>query len=558
MGLLSLLRQKSGFFYVALTLLGLSDSILNIGLLMFINTTISGGKMPAILQQAPLVIYIALLVISIISSALFQQYIIRLTNDLRFEMELKILEKLKKARYEKFENLGNEKVFTAMGDARELAYLPEVFMSSFNALVMVACCLGYLFVTSWIGALLVLGIMAVLLTVYLARNVAATKDLNKLRDLQDRYFVYLADLLYGYRELKMSGDKTKSIFDDFFYPNRREGKQLSNSAAIRYMSNELTGKYSWYIVLGIIMFLLPATFRLQSAGLLSFVTTILYLIGPIAVLITLVPTYTRVKIAVTRLHRYEEQIQQSLGGDETDEPDEEIAGTVTRIKFDDVSYEYVDAERNNRFSLGPVNLEFTEGELVFITGGNGSGKSTFVNLLTGLYQPIHGKISLQTDDAEVIMGDSALYREHMAAIFTNPHLFNENYYNIELGDSNLLFSELIGLMKLEGIVEVDKKKNIINTNLSKGQQKRVAMIYALMESKPVLVLDEWAAEQDPEFRRYFYRHLLPELQRQGKIIIAITHDDAYFQYADRVIKFDYGRITSITANESVLTGINRT
>ena len=61
-----------------------------------------------------------------------------------------------------------------------------------------------------------------------------------------------------------------------------------------------------------------------------------------------------------------------------------------------------------------------------------------------------------------------------------------------------------------------------------------------LDDKPFVLLDEWAAEQDPEFRRYFYDELLPRLKKQGKGVIVITHDDRYFEQADKMIKLERG------------------
>jgi putative ATP-binding cassette transporter len=68
------------------------------------------------------------------------------------------------------------------------------------------------------------------------------------------------------------------------------------------------------------------------------------------------------------------------------------------------------------------------------------------------------------------------------------------------------------------------------------------LIHVFLEDRPVVVLDEWAADQDPTFRRVFYEQLLPEMKRHGKTLIVISHDDAYFHVADRVIEMDAGRI----------------
>ena len=82
-------------------------------------------------------------------------------------------------------------------------------------------------------------------------------------------------------------------------------------------------------------------------------------------------------------------------------------------------------------------------------------------------------------------------------------------------------------------------------NLSTGQRKRLALIVSLLEDRPLLAFDEWAADQDPEFRQYFYTELLPLLKSQGKTLLVVTHDDRYFHVADRVVTMEYGRIRSI-------------
>jgi putative ATP-binding cassette transporter len=83
-------------------------------------------------------------------------------------------------------------------------------------------------------------------------------------------------------------------------------------------------------------------------------------------------------------------------------------------------------------------------------------------------------------------------------------------------------------------------RQITTTNLSTGQRRRLALILCLLDDKPVFLLDEWAAEQDPQFRRRFYRELLPELKQQGKTIVAVTHDDDSYDVADRVLKMQFG------------------
>jgi len=60
------------------------------------------------------------------------------------------------------------------------------------------------------------------------------------------------------------------------------------------------------------------------------------------------------------------------------------------------------------------------------------------------------------------------------------------------------------------------------------------------------VLDEWAAEQDPTFRRIFYREILSEMKKKGKTLIVVSHDDRYFDAADRILQIKDGKIAEVT------------
>jgi putative ATP-binding cassette transporter len=268
--------------------------------------------------------------------------------------------------------------------------------------------------------------------------------------------------------------------------------------------------------------------------------TILFLIGPVAALIGVIPFYTRTKIAMERISRLDDEINSQLHIDILPADNKEKENDFESIQFDEVSYAYYDKEKTKLFELAPVTLRINKGEVIFVTGANGSGKSTFANLLTGLYKPESGTIYLNGN--EVTDLNYTDYRDKMSVIFTNNYLFRENYDELDLSRENKTLSSFLSIFKLSSVVRFEDGNKKIDKNLSKGEQKRLAMIYLLLENKDVIILDEWAAEQDPSFRAYFYKKLIPEFKRKGKTIIAITHDDAYYHCADRIIKFDYGHV----------------
>jgi putative ATP-binding cassette transporter len=191
------------------------------------------------------------------------------------------------------------------------------------------------------------------------------------------------------------------------------------------------------------------------------------------------------------------------------------------------------------FQVGPIDFTLRSGELVFITGGNGSGKSTFLKLLAGLYEPDSGEITL--DGARVEGSNRDVYRSLIAAIFVDYHLF-QRLYGIA-GPDNAEVDRLLTQFRLrEKTRLVDGAFSTLD--LSGGQRKRLALIVSLLEKRPLLLLDEWTADQDPDFRRKFYDELLPELQQAGATVVVITHDERYLDELElpaRRLRMDEGR-----------------
>lgn len=538
MNLFKLLRYKSGTFFFWIALLGIVNSVVYGSIMIFINNVITGGGTPLGKPQSWM--YAGLLVISFLLNKTFQTFIARLTNTIVYEYESSIINKLRVSTYESFEKLGAQRVYTAIQDTRLLAQLPSNFVNAVNSAVILLCGLSYLFWLSWQGGALVLLFMAVLLVFYLLRNQSIESELNEVRDLQNSYHSYLRDFLNGFREVKMSMRRNHELYEHHLKYTLERSKDLNNRTSVKYLVNELTGNYSWYIVLGLILFVMPVALHMPVKGITAFVITILYIMGPVATIIASFPFFTRLKIAIERIDGLEKEIstypQYALGAS----PEALLDGPFSQLSFDNVCYEYKDPEGETLFSVGPFNITIEKGEVVFITGGNGSGKSTFINLLTGIYQPTDGV--LRYNDTALETDHYPYYSNRMSAIFTSAYLFNENYDGFDLQENNPRLQEYIRLMELEKIIRYQPERNAIDNKLSMGQRKRLALIYALMEDREVLVLDEWAAEQDPYFRAYFYEQVIPVLKSMNKTVIAVTHDDKYYREADRILRFDYGKI----------------
>lgn len=540
MNFFKLFQKKSKFFFVYLGLLGIINGLWGSALLLLINTKITDSALPFLNNQDWLV-YILLIVVSFTTAALFQSYMIRLTSNFGNELGLGIFNKLRFTNYEDYQKLGEERVRTALNDVADLQNFPNFFLDLFNATIMVTVGIGYLFWIDLIGATFVVCTMIILAAFYLYRNRLIERDLDAARALRDIYMRNVNDFLRGFKEVKMSIRRSDNIFHKFLTENRSEFIRLRIKSNIRAHYNELLGSYAWYVMIGVVLFLLPFLFQISTDVRTNFLVTLIFIMGPVSVMIGLMEDLINMRIAMNRLNQFNEIVNAKISLERGHGDLEDINAEFRNIQFKGVTYEYIDTNDLSTFRLQPLDVEITKGETIFVTGGNGSGKSTFIHLLSGLLIPHEGEILL---NGQFINHDNLpYYRDQLACIFTDNYLFTENYYGLDLTKDNKTLIQLIKKMQLREVVDFDNERNKLFHSLSKGQQKRVALMYSILEEKDIFIFDEWAAEQDPDFRKYFYQVIVPELKSLGKTVIAITHDDQYFHCADRLIRFDYGEVT---------------
>jgi len=285
----------------------------------------------------------------------------------------------------------------------------------------------------------------------------------------------------------------------------------------------------FYIALGYILFFLSTDMSFTTT--FKLISIFAFIWEPVNVCYLAVPEIVRGSVSAERLMDLKDKLENSVSLEPVSERE---TIEFTKIGYENFFYHYRDRQGKKAFSVGPVNLTLNQSEIVFLTGGNGSGKSTFLKLAAGLYEPSAGFFSI--DRLNVSIKD---HRHLFATLFTDCHIFDDLYGLENVSDQRA--RELIGLMELDDKVTY-KDGRLHHNGLSSGQTKRLALIVALLEEKPFYIFDEWAAEQDPFFRKTFYERILPSLKSEGKTILAATHDDRYFHIADRIVKMDFGKI----------------
>jgi putative ATP-binding cassette transporter len=291
--------------------------------------------------------------------------------------------------------------------------------------------------------------------------------------------------------------------------------------------------------IGVVLFVVPLFMPGVSAQAAELTLVLLYIIRPIGDLMISVPPMRQAGISWGRV----QQLEGRLTGEETPLLDPDPFGhSVTTLELRDVCHRY-QAESDDRFLLGPISMDIRRGEILFIIGGNGTGKTTLAMLLLGLFEPESGHIAL--NGVTVTDENRDNYRQRFSAIFSDGHLF-EHLPVADSDEASASATRYLRALNLPESVRISDGK-FSTVHLSTGQRKRLALVSAYLEDRPIYVFDEWAADQDPMFKEVFYSQIAQDLKARGKTIIIISHDDAYFGYADRTIKLNAGRLHALAA-----------
>jgi putative pyoverdin transport system ATP-binding/permease protein len=302
------------------------------------------------------------------------------------------------------------------------------------------------------------------------------------------------------------------------------------------------GQNFLYLLLAFLIFVFPAFGDKDVQNVAQVATAVIFIMGPLGEVVGSVPLLMRSNSAIITIKELEATLDSGeFDRDGVDPSRLARFRSFGEISFHDVSFAYEHRPNNGAFRLGPLDLSVKANELLFIIGGNGTGKSTLLKLIAGLYKSQGGSITV---DGETIYDeDLPAYRGLFSIIFTDFHLF-DRLYGLEDVDREVV-DKLLVEMHLQDVTGVEDSR-FKRIDLSTGQKKRLALIVALLEQRPILVFDEVAADQDPQFRKYFYEVLLHRLQSEGKTIVAVTHDDHYFHVADRTLKMEDGRFVEYT------------
>lgn len=533
--LLEFFRRESESPWRAILIMATLSGVAN-GLLLAIINASAGTTSHLFLNLRYLVIFLLAFVLFYYTKkqAMTQSTII--VEQVLKAVRVRITDKIRSSSLLAFEGIGREVVFNRLTqETTTISQAAPVLINACQAAIMLVFASMYIFYLSEAALLISAISIAGGMMMYLAHHRQVSEELREADRKEREFLALLNQVMEGFKEIKLNRRKSDDLFAHF-NEIASESECLRIRTGILYVTDFMFSQVAFYLLLACLIFLMPRFSETTAATVIKLTASILFIMGPLETFISSIPFFAKANVAAANLQELECRLDAAH-----DMPASEIAIEIPKnfhtITLEDVMFGYTDAEGRQLFSVGPVNEDIRQGEVLFVIGGNGSGKSTFLKLLTGLYAPRSGGIRI--DDITLDPDSVASYRELFSIVFTDFHLFERLYgiKDIDPGRVNNLIREM----------DLDKKTSFAqggftNVNLSTGQRKRLALIAALMDDKPICVFDEVAADQDPVFRKYFYETFLAKLKSDGKTVIAVSHDDRYFHVADRIIRMDYGKV----------------
>lgn len=541
MKLLSFLVRYSPRLLLFAVLTGIVSGAASAALMALINQTLASSGEATTAFALP---FMGVTLVVLTASLGSRLLLLRLSTQAVLKMRLHLCKQMLGAPLRQLEEHGSPRLMAALTEdilavSDTLAELPLLFIN----IAVISACLAYLGWLSWPLMLCYLAVFAIGVVAYQLIERRTLPHLRKGREKWDALIGYYQALIYGNKELKLHRARRRDFIADGVEPTAMEMQRLSLRWHTLFAVASSYGQVFYFLVIGGILFAAPQFGRFDFAVLSGFTLLTVYMNGPISFIIGTLPSFQRAEVSLQKIDSLGLSLESS-GRPEDPVEDYPQAAAFVGLEVRGLTYAYRHEEDDRTFTLGPLDFSLRPGELVFVIGGNGSGKSSFARLLTGLYIPDGGAVAYNGEPVTDANRDR--YRQNFSAVFSDYYLFDTLFGLLtpDLAERVAAYLEKLRLARKVRVVD----GRFSTTELSQGQRKRLALLTAFVENRHIYLFDEWAADQDPTFKEVFYMQILPELQARGKTVVVISHDEHYYHVADRIVKFEDGRIIEDRAN----------
>lgn len=539
MELLRLILRDYRWAFTGVIAASLTSAALGIGVIAFINQrliVLDGHTLSALPQ------FFGLIALLLAVSLVAQLGLTTLGHHFVFDLRSKLIKQVLDTDIEQLETIGSGPLLASLSaDIRNVTIafvrLPELVQGT----ILTAGCIIYL---GWLS-LPILAVTAVWIALtmgigsWLIRRVYA--HLRQVREAEDDLYRDYETVIAGRKELALNRDRARRLFEDVYRADALRYRRHIIRADTYHLSANNWANIMMLAAIGLVFFLANGLGWANTTVAATYALTLLFLRTPMIGAVGALPTLLNAQVAFNKLAALTlADYQPAFAAPRP------IASDWRTLSMQAVQFGYRSGEAHaGGFAIGPIDLTIHRGELIFIIGGNGSGKTTLARVLSGLYQPAAGYLAI--DGRRLGELERPALRGLFSSVFTDFHLFDHLLGPDGLAADGPLISAWVERLGMTDKLSIEVAR-VMDLQLSQGQRKRVALLIALAEQRDILLLDEWAADQDPVFRRVFYQTLLPALAEAGYTVIAISHDDHYFEHADRLLEMRAGQLTELTGD----------
>ncbi len=535
MNVIYLLLRASWSLVAIAVFTGLLSGACSARLIALINNAANGGTQ----TTTSILSFVGLAAVVLISGLVSQILLIRLSQGVIFDLQIRLSRRILSTSLRHLEQLGAPRLLATLTEDVQ-ALSTSVFAIPFLCIdvAIVIGCMIYLGWLSWQALLVMICfiIAAIVIIQFLLKK--GTHFFTLAREEQDKLFKHFRAITEGIKELKLHQQRREAFLSSELQPTAAAARDYKVVSLNIFSIASNGGQILFFFAVALLIFGLPKLANISTSVLSGYILTLTYLMMPVKNIMDMLPNLSRASVALRKIETLGLSLASESESNENAIVQPNLKSDWQRLELMGVTHAYSGQNEKHNFILGPIDLVFQPGELVFLVGGNGSGKSTLAKLITGLYIPERGEIMV---DGKLIDKDTReWYRQQFAVVFSDFYLFESL---LGLGNSNLETQTQDYLIKLELDHKVQVKDGVLSTTaLSQGQRKRLGLLTAYLEDRPIYLFDEWASDQDPVFKEIFYTQLLPELKKRGKTVLVISHDDRYFHSCDRIVKLDYGKV----------------
>lgn len=461
------------------------------------------------------------------------------------KVRVRLTDKVRHCELRTVEQLGDISRYTPLVQSTNTISQAAMYLvTGFESLLVLIFASLYLLWLSPASFVVAMILIALAILLLIRHYHISFRELSEASQKEGLFFERFTSLLKGFKQIKTNRRESDELFGEL-EQLAKETSELKSRSNARLLEDILLSNVTFYLLLLIVVFLLPTFIPAHEENLFQIIATVLFMMEPVATVSSAIPNVSKTNVSINSLYRLEKTLDEARHHSFADSSATTLSAfnNFHSLALHNATFTYSNAYKQALCKVGPVQFQCKRGEMVFITGANGSGKSTFLKLLTGLYQADKPHC-IQIDEEGLATTDYTLYRELFSVVFSDFHLFDRLYGLTDIDDNEI--NDWLQKLGLSHKTQFNHGA-FSHTDLSTGQRKRLAFIAAIVQHRPILVLDEFTADQDPQFRQHLYEHILPELRTQGKTIITICHDEYYFHLADRVLEMEQGQLKEYIA-----------